>query len=97
MLIGELMMRESELRLDSLRRASASGPGWRIGRVLHWGAWLNYLLSIIVLTAGITAGWRFAEVGFDLMMKNVSGEEVGKQVIRKIPAWILAYTGIKTW
>ena len=54
-------------------------------------------MSIIVLTAGITAGWRFAEVGFDLMMKNVSGEEVGKQAIRKIPAWILAYKGIKTW
>ena len=37
MLIGELMMRESELRLDSLRRPSTSGPGWRIGRALHWG------------------------------------------------------------
>jgi len=96
-LIGERVMRESGLRVDSLGRPSSSGPGPWIQYVLHWGAWLNYLLSVIVLTVGITAGWRFAEVGFDLMMKNVSGEEVRKQVIRKIPACVLAYKGIKTW
>ncbi len=72
MLIGELVMRESELRLDSLRRPLTSGRGRRLQCALRWGVWLNYLLSVIVLTIGITAGWRFAEVGFDLMMKNVS-------------------------
>ncbi len=97
MLIGELVMRESELRLDSVRRPLTSGRGRRLQCALRWGAWLNYPLSVIVLTMGITAGWQLAEVGFDLMMKNVSGEDVQKQVIRKIPTWILAYTGIKTW
>ena len=51
----------------------------------------------MALTAGITAGWRFAEIGFDLMMKNVSGEEVQEQIIKKIPAWIFVYKGVKTW
>ena len=93
--IGELLMRESSVRLDYVRRPSSSVPLFK--HLLHWGAWLNYLISVIVLTAGITAGWRFAEIGFDLMMKNVSGEEVHAQVIKKIPAWILVYKGIKTW
>ena len=95
--IGELLMRESSVRLDYVRRPSSSVPGQLFKRLLHWGAWLNYLISVIVLTAGITAGWRFAEIGFDLMMKNVSGEEVHAQIIKKIPAWILVYKGIKTW
>jgi hypothetical protein len=92
--IGEVVMRESSLRLDYVRRSSLA-RGRLLECLLHWGAWLNYLLSVIVLTAGISAGWRFAEVGFDLMMTNVSGEEVRKQVIKKIPAWILVYKGVK--
>lgn len=97
MSMGELLMRESRVRLDYVRHPSWSVSGRFFKRLLHWGAWLNYLLSVIALTAGITAGWRFAEIGFDLMMKNVSGEEVRQQTIRKIPAWILVYKGIKTW
>jgi hypothetical protein len=97
MSMGDVLMRESSLRLDHIRRPASSASGRLFRRVLHWGAWLNYLVSIIALTAGITAGWRFAEIGFDLMMTNASGEEVTAQVIRKIPAWILVYKGIKTW
>jgi hypothetical protein len=97
MSIGELLMRESSVRLGYVRRPSSSGSGQLCKRLLHWGAWLNYLLSVVALTAGITAGWRFAEIGFDLMMKNASGEEVREQIIGKIPAWILVYKGVKTW
>ena len=96
MSIGELLLHESTVRLHSLRRAPAP-PGRLLTAVLQWGAWLNYLLSVIVLTAGITAGWRFAEIGFDLMLNNISGQEVQQQVIKKIPAWILVYKGIKVW
>jgi hypothetical protein len=96
MMIGELMMRESEVRLQYLRRAPEP-PGRLLKHCLHWGAYLNYLLSVIVLTAGITAGWQFAKVGFDLMMHNVAGEEVRQTVIKKIPAWIFVYKGIKLW
>lgn len=94
MSIGEILMNESNVRLNSLRR-SPQAAGRLVKHLLHWGAWLNYLVSVIVLTAGITAGWRFAEIGFDLMMNNVSGEEVQQRVIKKIPAWILVYKGIK--
>jgi len=31
------------------------------------------------------------------MMNNVSGQEVQQQIIKKIPAWILVYKGIKHW
>jgi len=96
MSIGELLMHESTVRLHSLRR-SPEATGRRLKHVLHWGAWLNYLLSVIVLSAGITAGWRFAEIGFDLMMNNISGQEVQPQIIKKIPAWILVYKGVKHW
>jgi hypothetical protein len=96
MALGEFLMHESEMRLNHLRRPPESA-GRLVRRLLHWGAWLNYLISVIVLTAGITAGWRFAEIGFDLMMTNVSGQEVQQQVIKKIPAWILVYKGIKLW
>jgi hypothetical protein len=96
MAIGELLMRESEVRLQYLRRVPEP-PGRRLKHLLHWGARLNYLLSVIVLTAGITAGWRFAEIGFDLMMNNVAGEEVQQKIIKKIPAWIFVYKGIKHW
>jgi hypothetical protein len=96
MSIGELLMYESDIRLRYLRR-SPEPSGRLLKRLLHWGAWLNYLISVIVLTAGITAGWRFAEIGFDLMMNNVSGQEVQQQIIRKIPAWIFVYKGIKLW
>ena len=96
MAIGELLMRESEVRLQYLRRAPEP-PKHRFKHLLHWGAWLNYLLSVIVLAAGITAGWRFAEIGFDLMMNNVAGEEVQQKIIKKIPAWIFVYKGIKYW
>jgi hypothetical protein len=96
MSIGEFLMHESTVRLDRLRRPPQP-PGRLLRPLLHWGAWLNYLLSVIVLTAGITAGWRFAEIGFDLMMNNVSGQEVQQQVIKKIPAWILVYKGLKLW
>jgi hypothetical protein len=89
-------MQESDLRLTSLRRGPNSA-GRFLRRVLHWGAWINYLISVIVLTAGISAGWRFAEIGFDLMMNNVSGQEVQQQIIKKIPAWILVYKGVKLW
>jgi hypothetical protein len=94
MSLGELVMRESDVRLHYLR-SPRSLPGTVFKCFLHWGAWLNYLISVIVLAAGITAGWRFAEIGFDLMMKNVSGEEVQKHVIKKIPAWIFVYKGVK--
>ena len=93
MSIGELLVRESDARLHALRRSQDS-PRWRLRHLLHWGAWFNYLLSVAALAAGITAGWRFAEVGFDLMMNNVSGQEVQQQVIRKIPAWILVYKAV---
>jgi hypothetical protein len=43
------------------------------------------------------AGWRFAEIGFDLMMTHVSGQEVQQQMIKKIPAWIFVYKGVKLW
>jgi hypothetical protein len=89
-------MHESDTRLNSLRRSPGSA-GRLVKRLLHWGAWLNYLFSVIVLAAGISAGWRFAEIGFDLMMTNVSGQEVQQQIIKKIPAWILVYKGIKLW
>ena len=96
MSIGEFLVHESDLRLHYLRRAPE--PSGRLLRhLLQWGAWLNYLLSVIVLTAGISAGWRFAEIGFDLMMNNVSGQEVQQQIIKKIPAWILVYKGVKHW
>ena len=93
MAVGELLMHESTARLRHLRREPQS-PRRLLPRLLHWGAWLNYLLSVIVLTAGITAGWRFAEIGFDLMMNNVSGHETQQRIIKKIPAWILVYKGI---
>jgi hypothetical protein len=96
MSIGEVLLHESSLRLHALRQGPAV-PRRRLPRLLHWGAWLNYLLSVVVLTAGIAAGWRFAEIGFDLMMTNVSGAEVQQQVIRKIPAWILVYKGVTHW
>jgi hypothetical protein len=96
MTIGELLMHESNIRLHYLRR-SPQPPGRLLKRILHWGAWFNYLLSVIVLTAGIVAGWRFAEIGFDLMMTNVSGQEVQQHIIKKIPAWIFVYKGIKHW
>lgn len=93
MSIGEFLMRESTVRLHHLRYAPQ--PAGKLAKhLLHWGAWLNYLFSVIVLTAGITAGWRFAEIGFDLMMTNVSGQEVQQHVIKKIPAWMLVYKGI---
>ena len=93
MSIGEHLMHESDVRLQFLRR----GPGRIVLPLLHWGAWLNYLLSVIVLVTGITAGWRFAEIGFDLMMNNVAGEEVQQKIIQKIPAWIFVYKGVKLW
>jgi len=93
---GELLMHESNMRLHYLRR-SPQPPGRFFACLLHWGAWLNYLLSVIVLTAGIMAGWRFAEIGFDLMMNNVSGQEVQQHIIKKIPAWIFVYKGVKLW
>jgi hypothetical protein len=93
MSIGEFLMQESDVRLRYLRRS----PGRLAKYLLHWGAWLNYVLSVIVLTAGITAGWRFAEIGFDLMMNNVSGQAVQQTVIKKIPAWVFVYKGIKHW
>jgi len=86
-------MHESAARLRHLRRESRS-PAQFLSRLLYWGAWLNYLVSVIVLTAGIVAGWRFAEIGFDLMMTNVSGREVEQRIIKKIPAWMLVYKGI---
>ena len=96
MRIGELLMHESNVRLQHLRQLPA--PSGRLLKpLLHWAAWLNYLISVIVLAAGITAGWRFAETGFDLMMKNVAGEEIKQTVIKKIPAWIFIYKGIKRW
>jgi hypothetical protein len=93
MSIGEHLMHESDVRLQLLRRR----PGRIVLPLLHWGAWLNYFLSVIVLVTGITAGWRFAEIGFDLMMSNVTGEEVKQTIIQKIPAWIFIYKGIKDW
>jgi hypothetical protein len=93
MAVGELLMQESTARLRHLRRGPRS-PRRLLPRLLHWGAWLNYLISVIVLTAGIAAGWRFAEIGFDLMMNNVSGSEVEQRIIKKIPAWILVYKGV---
>jgi hypothetical protein len=96
MSIGELLMHESNSRLHSLRRSPT--PVRRLlTHLLHWGAWLNYLISVIALTAGIAAGWRFAEIGFDLMMNNVSGQEMQQQMIKKIPAWIFVYKGVKLW
>jgi hypothetical protein len=94
--IGESLMHESNIRLSHIRRSPGT-PGRLLKHLLHWGAWLNYLISVVALTAGITAGWRFAEIGFDLMLRNVSGEAVQEQVIKKIPAWIFVYKGIKTW
>ncbi|HWT83137.1 MAG TPA: hypothetical protein VN648_30515, partial [Candidatus Methylomirabilis sp.] len=67
MAVGEYLMKESDLRLQLLGRP----PRRLVPRLLHWGAWLNYLLSVVVLTAGIVAGLRFAEIGFDLMLNNV--------------------------
>jgi hypothetical protein len=96
MSIGESLMQESSIRLGHIQR-SPGAPGRLLKHLLHWGAWLNYLISVVALTAGVTAGWRFAEIGFDLMMKNVSGEEVHEQIIKKIPAWVFVYKGIKTW
>ena len=96
MSIGELLMHESDSRVHFLRRSPTAGRRL-LPRLLHWGAWLNYLISVIALTAGIAAGWRFAEVGFDLMMNNVSGQEVQQQMIKKIPAWIFVYKGVKLW
>ena len=96
MTIGEVLMCESDARLQYLRR-SPEPPGRLLKRFLHWAAWLNYLLSVIVLTAGIAAGWRFAEIGFDLMMNNVAGDEIRQTIITKIPAWIFVYKGIKLW
>ncbi len=96
MSIGERLLYESDVRLRYFRQSSQRSVGV-LGSLLHWGAWLNYILSVIVLTAGITAGWRFAEIGFDLMMNNISGEEVQQKVIKKIPAWIFVYKGIKQW
>ena len=96
MMIGELMMRESDARLQFLRRSPGS-PGRLLKQLLHWGAWLNYLLSVIALTAGITAGWHFAKIGFDLMMNNVAREEVQQTIIKKIPAWIFVYKRVKLW
>src|SRR5574341_972453 len=96
MMIGELIMHESDVRLRHLRRSPESA-GSLLKRLLHWGACFNYLISVVVLTAGITAGWRFAEIGFDLMMRNVAGEEVKQKVIKKIPAWIFVYKGTKLW
>ena len=96
MSLGELLMRESNIRLSYIRRPTGT-PGRLLKSLLHWGAWLNYLISVVALTAGITAGWRFAEIGFDLMMKNVSGEEVQEHIIKKIPAWMFVYKGIKSW
>jgi hypothetical protein len=93
MSIGEILMRESTVRLRHLRRASQRPGGLRT-HLLHWRAWLNYLLSVIVLTAGITAGWRFAEIGFDLMTNYASGEEVQQRINTHIPAWILASRGM---
>jgi len=96
MSIGEFLMRESDMRLNTLRRGPKTARRG-LGRVLRWGAWINYLVSVLVLTAGISAGWHFAEVGFDLMMSNVSSQEVQQQIIKKIPAWMLVYKGIKLW
>jgi hypothetical protein len=93
MSIGEGLMRESTGRLRHLRRASQRPGALRTLR-LHWRAWLNYLLSVLVLTAGITAGWRFAETGFDLMMNYASGEDVQQRISTHIPAWILAHKGM---
>jgi len=96
MSIGESVMRESTIRLARIRRSSSQGDGL-FTRALRWGAWFNYLISVVALATGIAAGWRFADIGFDLMMGNMSGEEVQVQAIRKIPAWIFAYKGLKTW
>jgi hypothetical protein len=42
-----------------------------------------------VRTAGIAVGWRFAEIGFGLMMNHVAEEEVQQRISTSIPAWIL--------
>ncbi len=97
MSIGERIMRESEKRLRYVRRPPERALLSALLRGFRWGAMLNYLVSVIVLTVGITAGWRFAEIGFDLMMNNVSSQEVQEKVIKKIPAWIFVYKGIKLW
>jgi hypothetical protein len=94
MAVGELLLHESTARLRHLRRGSQASRRW-YPRLLYWGAWLNYLVSVVVLAAGLTAGWCFAEIGFDLMMNNVSGHEVQQRIIKKIPAWILVYKGIR--
>lgn len=95
MAVGELLMHESTARLRHLRFGPPS-PGRLLPRLLHWGAWLNYLVSVMVLTAGIAAGWRFAEIGLDLMMNNVSeSDEVQPRIIKKIPAWMLVYKGTR--
>ena len=96
MTIGELLMHESNVRLQYLRRSPRPSASL-LKPFLHWAAWLNYLISVIVLAAGITAGWEFAKTGFDLMMNNVTGEEITQTIINKIPAWTFVYKGIKGW
>lgn len=94
MSVGECLMHESTARLTHLRHRPQARRRL-LPRVLYWGAWLNYLVSVVVLTAGLAAGWRFAEIGFDLMMSNVSGQEVEQRIIKKIPAWLLVYKGVR--
>jgi cyclophilin family peptidyl-prolyl cis-trans isomerase len=59
MSIGEFLMQESDMRLTSLRRGPNSA-GRFLRRVLHWGAWINYLVSVI--ESGAIVGTEFGRV-----------------------------------